>query len=53
MAISFNDGAQYARTSEELAEGSGETVVLFRSTLTARWPAKPSWLSAEPRASPD
>ncbi len=30
MAISFSDGAQYARTSEELAEGSGETVVLFR-----------------------
>ena len=30
VVISFDDGARYARTSEELAEGSGETVVLFR-----------------------
>ena len=30
MAISFDDGAQYARTGEELSEGSGQTAVLFR-----------------------
>ena len=30
MAISFDDGAHYARTGEELGEGSGETAVVFR-----------------------
>ena len=30
VAISFDDGAQYARTGDELAERTGETVVLFR-----------------------
>ena len=30
VAIGFDDGVQYARTSEELPEGSGETVVRFR-----------------------
>ena len=30
VAISFADGAQYARTGEELAESSGQTVVLLR-----------------------
>ena len=30
VAISFDDGAQYARTGDELAESTGETVVLFR-----------------------
>ena len=30
VAISFDDGAQYARTGEELAEGSGQTGVVFR-----------------------
>ena len=30
MAISFDDGAQYARTGEELADGSGQTAGVFR-----------------------
>ena len=29
VAISFDDGAQYARTGEELAANRGETVVLL------------------------
>jgi hypothetical protein len=30
VAISFDDGAQYARTGEELHEDSGKTVVVLR-----------------------